>query len=483
MDAVSNLRLTESDSMTTTCIVDQQWLGKLRSDVGVIGSSTTTLNEYCLRLFLAITDKDKTNVWLNPNTTIDVNQDTTLKQELYVDHEEELFNTFGPLLITLYIQLGKTRICPFTEQVETQSPKEVFDDIRNALDTQMELLEHITLNALHTSHPTYAEKSIYKKSFFQSWKDDANQDKIVFCWRTFKNVFGVPQLHPWKREVDPTTCARELKETLLLDILPVDADIEVSVLMEVIDILRNRAYDNLDDANADNASPSLVHLLRLVLWNLGVWDISVDDPDYLQYVKTHLNQLIKHGQHPFQEVLTIEDVVYGHTSPLLIARMFVLCARYHAMSNKHRKELLSTFKTAYDSAVTKIRHPVFLAMFLKFRGHFLQVPNIHYLHKLWHMIDIGLWQQNNMLWEHLLEYAMAIEFIGNPLLYAHKNYFEELDYILDIAHQVDDMSNDDIAKVRRKLQEHFVDKPKQESAEEVEALRNTRKQRLERDAV
>ena len=73
----------------------------------------------------------------------------------------------------------------------------------------------------------------------------------------------------------------------------------------------------------------------LLLWNISVWDVSLEDPEYMQYIKQHMNRLIKHGYHPFQETLSIEDVSYGHTSPLLIARMFALCARYTTMSNKH----------------------------------------------------------------------------------------------------------------------------------------------------
>ena len=486
LDEVTDQTITaDSEQLTTISIVDQRWLQKLQHDVGVIGPNPASVEDHCLRLFMAITDKTQSSKWLNPNESI-VAKDIvdTLEKKLFVDEGNAMYETYGPLLITLYIQLGKTRVCPFSPDVGNLVPTKVFDDIKNALNTQMELLEHIAVNALHDRYSAHAKKDVYTKDFFAKWNDTANEDRIVFCWQTFKNVFGIPQLHPWKREVDPTTCARELKEMLLLDILPIDADIEVPVLTGAIDILRNSAYSRMDDATVPLvASPSQAHFLRLVLWNISAWDVSLEDPDYMQHVETQLNRLIKHGHHPFQEALSIEDVSYGHVSPLLVARLFVLCARYNKLSNKHRKELLPVFKTAYDNVVTKIRHPVFLAVFLKFRGHFLQVPDVHYLYKLWHMVDIGLWQSDNALWDNLLEYATAVEFIGNPSLMQsqHNTFFEELENVKDCTKQVQDMSDSSIAKMRRTLQEHFVDAPKHEGAEKVAESRKTHKKRQDRD--
>lgn len=485
MRDVCNHRLVEHENVNTYDIVDKQWLNKIRSDVGVIGSSSSTLEENCLRLYLAITDGNHTDDWLNPTTPVSVARvDPSLLNTLHVDVDNVLFDTYGALLITLYIQLGKTRLCPFSERGRDMATYHIMDDIKNALDTQMELLENLVVHSLHVDYPKHNTASLYTKEFMKPWRDEKNQNYAVFCWKTFRNVFAIPQLHPWKREVDPTTCARELKESLLLDILPIDANLSIALWVSVVDILRTRANRVLDETGTYEsapASPSQTHLLRLVLWNASVWNLSLDDPDCSKYVEEHLTRLTHHAQHPFKDALSIEDISYGHPSPMLIARLFVLCVRYQSLSNKHRKEWLSVFKNAYDSAVTKIRHPVFLAMFLKLRGHFLQTPNVHFLHKLWHMVDVGLWQHDNTLWEHLLEYAAAIEFIGNPALYAHKDYFEELDHILEIAHQVDEMTDNDIEKVRRKLQENFVDEPQHKSAEEVDAQRANRRNKLENE--
>ena len=372
----------------------------------------------------------------------------------YVDHEGVWYETYGALLVSLYEQLGKMRTCVFSANGETLKPYEVFEDIENALDMQMELLEHMMANGMtNTSH------DIYNKAFFDEAK--AHNGKIVFCWLTFKNVFGVPQLNAWKRDVDPSCVARELKQTLFLDIVETMDDafeLDPRVVFDCIDIVHDRAYGRADDSSGRVVvSASQVHLVRLLLWNMGVWNLTLNEKGYAKQLEEHVDTLIANAHHPFGEMLTVEDVVYGHASPLLVARLFVLCAHFVQLSPKERETYYSAFKSAYDAVVTKVRHPVFLAMLLKFRGHFLNRPHLHYLHKLWSIVDLGLWKQNVDLWNHLLEYALSVELMGNPTLYAHHNYFEELKRLNnDVMKTIGKMSKDEIANIRKTLKDTFV---------------------------
>jgi hypothetical protein len=97
-----------------------------------------------------------------------------------------------------------------------------------------------------------------------------------------------------------------------------------------------------------------------------------------------------------------------------------------------------------------------MGMLLKFRGHFFHKPNVHYLHKLWYIVDIGLWNQNPYMWNHLLEYALGVELVGNSQLFAGRNYFEELKLMTDVTKELNQMSDTDIVAMRRTLKNTFV---------------------------
>ena len=184
--------------------------------------------------------------------------------------------------------------------------------------------------------------------------------------------------------------------------------------------------------------------------------MKLHDSGYAKVAERHLDELISDGNHPFADELTVEDMVYGHVSPLLLARMFVICARFANLPKDARERNVSLFKGAYDTIVTKIRHPVFLAMLLKFRGHFLQHFEVNYLHKLWQFMDCGLWEQDQYLWSHLLEYALAVELVGNASFYRGVEYFKELEYIMSVSEKISILPNDAILRVREKLKDTFV---------------------------
>lgn len=436
----------------------------LTTVAGVYANDSRALNEYCVRLFLHITDEEEKD-WLDstakPNVTeqahiIDANRHKAPKP--HVDHDNTCYDTYGALMVALYEQLGKTRSCVFSHHTGTVQPREVYEDVENALDMQMELLEHMMTNGLSGDH------EVYNKAFFDEAK--AHNGKLVFCWLTFKNVFGVPQLSAWKRDVDPACVARELKQTLFLDIIEMkdhahSHKLDPRLVYDCIDIIHDRAYGASDDTSGHAmVSASMVHLVRLLLWNMGAWNIALNTSTYAKTLERHVDGLIANGYHPFGEEFTIEDVVYGHPSPLLISRVFVVCARYAKCSPKERPALETVFKATYEALVTKIRHPVFLAMMMKFRGHFLNMPQTAFLYKLWYIVDIGLWNQDVDMWRHLLEHALAVEWVANAALYAHCNYFEELKRLNEeVTAHIDNMKEDEIANVRKVLADRFVETP------------------------
>jgi hypothetical protein len=445
---------------TTTSAVNDAWMAHMCANVSSIHESTLrqedAISEYCMRLFLCIVKND-TN-WLDVRSNPGVTEQThiideKLHHEVYFDTNGDWYNLHGAFLVALYEQLNKTRTCVFAPNSETTKPSEVFEDIENALDMHMELLEHMVVNGLHTK-----AHRIYNKAFFDKTKK--HNGKIIFCWRTFKSVFGAPQLSAWKRDVDPAGVARQLKQTLCLDLVELEdhtRKLDPRVVFDCVDIVHDRAYGRSTDNN-ENAivSPSHVHLVRLMLWNLGVWNIALNTDGYAKQLEEHVDTLIANGHHPFDSELTVEDVVYGHASPLLVARLFVLCARFAKFSPVERETHFGTFKRAYDVVVINIRHPVFMGMLLKFRGHFFHTPNVHYLYKLWYMVDVGMWNQNAYMWNHLIEYALGVEFVGNSQLFAGRNYFEEFKLMTEVTKEVNQMSDSDIVAMRRTLKDTFV---------------------------
>ena len=475
------------DITTHTQLVEDLYVERLSLTVGGVYDEAHPkkgVGEYCVRLFLYMTDDSNTE-WLDKDKT-DVSEqkdiiDANKHKTVHVDKDDAWFDSNGALLIALYEQLGKTRANVFAPNAETLKPEDVFQDIENALDMQLELLEHMVVNGLDAS----TAHEIYNKAFFAETK--AHDGKIVFCWRTFKNVFGVSQLNPWQREVDPVCVAKDLKQTLHLDLVegadPM-AKIDPRVVFDCVDIVHDRAYGRNDDRSGENTvvSSSHVHLLRLMLWNMGIWNLPLNNTDITKAVEQHVDTLVAYGHHPFGEQLSIEDVVYGHPSPLLVARLFVACARFVNFTASEREQQFAHFKTAYDNVVLHIRHPVFLAMLLKFRGHFIHRPHEHYLHKLWNLVDMGAWKQNMFLWNHLLEYALAVEFIGNPKLYKNRDYFQECQLLFRVSKTVGSMKDDDVAKIRQTLKDSFVENrvgtntnPKALTDKEVGALQQKHK--------
>ena len=99
-------------------------------------------------------------------------------------------------------------------------------------------------------------------------------------------------------------------------------------------------------------------------------------------------------------------------------------------------------------------------MMMKFRGHFLNTPQTAFLYKLWYIVDIGLWNQDVDMWRHLLEHALAVEWVANAALYAHCNYFEELKRLNEeVTAHIDKMKEDEIANVRKVFADRFVETP------------------------
>lgn len=443
----------------TNSVVNEAWMAHMCANVSSIHESTLSqedaINEYCVRLFLCIVNNDAE--WLDVALKPAVTEQTCiiddkLHHEVYFD-TGEWYTLHGAFLVTLYEQLNKTRTCVFSPNYETLKPYEVFKDIENALDMHMELLEHMVTNGLRSE-----AHHIYNKAFFD--KTQKHNGKMVFCWRTFKSVFGATQLSAWNRDVDPAGVARQLKQILCIDLVELEdhtRKLDPRVVFDCVDIVHDRAYGRSDDKSKHSiVSVSHVHLIRLLLWNLGVWNIVLNASGYAKQLEEHVDTLITNGHHPFDSELTIEDIVYGHASPLLVARLFVLCARFAKFGHVERETHFGTFKRAYDVVVIKIRHPVFMGMLLKFRGHFFHKPNVHYLHKLWYIVDIGMWNQNVYLWNHLLEYALGVEFVGNPQLFAGRNYFEELKLMTDVTKEVNHMSVPEIVAMRRTLKDTFV---------------------------
>lgn len=460
--------MPSSEERTSSSAIADKWWDDMKLNVGCVAHGNTDvktyLNEYCGRLFLAIVhhfddSTDGGGDWLDVTIVDDKHMydenvdiiDAGYHEKIHSCDMDALYQKFGPLLIALYTQLGKLRISPFSESIRSMTPRDIFDDIRNALDMQMELLEHIVVNGKKE------KDALYTASFFERFNNDsASNNQLLFCWRTFKNVFGVIQLHPWQRDIDPASTARYLKQTLSLDVLDSIGTVEPRVYLDMLDIVHDRAYGNVSEDGRTIVSVSQVHLLRFMLWNIGIWNMKLHDSGYAKVAERHLDELISDGNHPFADELTVEDMVYGHVSPLLLARMFVICARFANLPKDARERNVSLFKGAYDTIVTKIRHPVFLAMLLKFRGHFLQHFEVNYLHKLWQFMDCGLWEQDQYLWSHLLEYALAVELVGNASFYRGVEYFKELEYIMSVSEKISILPNDAILRVREKLKDTFV---------------------------
>ena len=279
-----------------------------------------------------------------------------------------------------------------------------------------------------------------------------------FTWRTFRNVFGVPLLHVWRRDYQPAYVTRDLCQTLFLDLLVLEYDgkteapastdsVSTAHVLSVVRELQTAAYSD------DGCSACHVHLLRLLLANLGVWQMDVGATteegrnEIIEDTERHLDTCFKDRYHAFHERLTQDDIKCGHPSPLL------LCVRYHRLEGGRRDALQDTFQRAYDDAVTRIRHPYYLATLLKFRGVFCAHPKQYeLLYVLWQPISGAKWADHTRLASTVLEYAVAYNMRNYPTLYVNMSYVQELSRTMSIVERVTSLDTDtDVTRVHKMM--------------------------------
>lgn len=451
-----------------------------------VGGSTfdaARLDAYVDRLFEFV-------VGLSDKTTKDL---PTLKAEntlLRVGYAE-LREQGGPLLALLYHQLGKTRTCPFVHTPFVHSVASTFDDVVNALEMHMELFEHAVTAythlpskdddpPAHVSRPRTAPapKQPHKKgrkgraftsqleryadpAYFKLWAEtETNTDTVVYSYSTFKAVFGTPQLHTWMRDTDPFAVSKYLQQQLALDIVD-STVVSVDFVLEMLTVVYDRAFGGVSDKAGESLQPSasLVHLLRLLLNNLGVWELPLRIPKWRNVVEKHLDALIQHPDHPFREELTVNDVLFGHPSPLALARLFVSGIQYvHANARLPKDKapppsVQAAFARTFDHALEGVKHPNFSGQLLRFRDLLLEQPDADLMYRLWELVNIAEWHHPE-LWHRLLEYGVAV---NTTYAIAHAptrdppRYFECLNPVLDTAEEVSAMDAAAVDRVRRKL--------------------------------
>ena len=450
-----------------------------------IGGSTfdaTRLNTYVDRLFefvVSLSD-DSHNIQT-------LKEENTLLSVKYA----VLYEKAGPLLALLYHQLGKTRTCPFVHTPFVHSVATTFDDAVNALEMHMELFEH-AVSAYsqlptndddppkHVSRPrttpapkqpnkngregrafTPDLKRYAKSAYFELWaKTETKTDTVVFSYSTFKAVFGTPQLHTWMRDTDPFAVSKYLQQQLALDIVD-STVVSVDFVLEMLTVVYDRAFGGESDKPGESLQPSasLVHLLRLLLNNLGVWELPLRIPKWRNVVEKHLDALIQHPDHPFREELTVNDVLFGHPSPLALARLFVSGIQYVHANDRLPKDkapppsVQAAFARTFDHALEGVKHPNFSGQLLRFRDLLLEQPNADLMYRLWELVNIAEWHHPE-LWHRLLEYGVAV---NTTYAIAHAptrdppHYFECLDPVLDTAEEVSAMDAPAVDRVRRKL--------------------------------
>lgn len=359
----------------------------------------------------------------------------------------EITTDFAPIT-HLYLELGKMRTCPFVDNPRIVHPEDVNTDIFLSVNTQMRIWR--AFESRYARHLGATDST--------TTHDPA---KSAFC-----NVMGIPLLHPWRRDRDGMGCARDLTRLLYLDKFddtpssPTIPHVTVPYLLSVCGILKQAAYPPMrhDSGNgSDNGvmpapSPSHVHLLRLLLWNLGIWEIAIDGDTsvFLKHIEDHLHRLATNPNHPFQKALAIEDVVHGHPSPLVLAVLFSVCSRFTRYTDPERADPRreKAFMEVYDTAVVQVTHPVFAPLLLKFRSEFLSNPTEPLLYLIWHLIDIAKWSPLTHLYTKLLEYGTAVSIASSPDLYPERHFWREYDQVQATARRVAGLSEEVVKRVR-----------------------------------
>ena len=363
---------------------------------------------------------------------------------------EDFEKHYKTVLILIYFNLQKTKLSCFTKDTLSDINSQiVWDDIIDSLE-----INHQIYNAI---------KSIINDNFSEKTSSDESVSIVSINWGTFKNVFQICQLHPWLREKYPSFTAKCIRSTLFLDLLP-NNKIEVSDLLNILFIL-------------NNGGESQHHFLRLLFWNLGIWelDLSESEASWKDEIEFHIDSLIDNPYQPFNDPISCNDLTYGYISPITLANMFFHSAKY-AISTKEGKKITrktpylknsdfetiqtdddddekhSFFESNFKHPQTKefidnmkkelatIKNPYFLATFTRFTTIFRDRPYYILLHKIQAYIDDGMWE-NNMMWEYLIEYACA--------KFTNYENFETYVYkILECKDLVENISEEECSKAR-----------------------------------
>ena len=249
-------------------------------------------------------------------------------------------------------------------------------------------------------------------------------------------------------------------------------------MLGIVRELQTAAYSD------DGHSACHVHLLRLLLQQLGVWQLDVGATtedgrkEIVEDVEKHLDTCFNDRQHAFHERLTQDDIKCGHPSPLLLSRLLALCVRFHLVDSHTRDKHIVTFQNAYDDVVTRIRHPYYLATLMKFRGVFFARPKQYQLlYVLWQPLSGAKWADRTRLASTLLEYAVAYTMRHHPTLYVNVSYVRELSRTMTVVERVTKLNRDtDIAQVYKTMHDAHLGKvmADDDDGKDSEEVRNVR---------
>lgn len=412
-----------------------------------------------------------------------------------VDAFEKLAGPLHYALGALYLSLGRMRVCPFRQPNREPSSMEIQREYVHALHVQM-LLTGLTSR--------YCTDVATRRTMRKSYDEYASAGNV--SWTAFRNVFTVGLLHPWLRDAAGMACARDLTQVLQWDLLealttnamrqmsgggrrvggmlhtqagtpgvaaapaarltstrhtpaigprPNATTLPTAYLIDLFVLLQRAAYPTDDKENSLAPSVFHVHLLRLLLWNVGIWEIDVDvrEATLARFVVKHLQQLYGDPYHPFAERLRVEDIAHGHPSPLVLAQLFAVCARFLRFNDDQRAEPKreAAFREVFDDAVTRVTHPVFSAMLLKLRAAFFANPSERLLYMLWYPIDIARWSNASQLNTHLIEYGTARAVAMSPYLYPERVFLREYDRVMSVAMRVAELPPDEVREVQREV--------------------------------
>ena len=421
-------------------------------------------------------------------------------------HLQDIAPALHTALLSLHVQLGKMRTCPHECSPRLPHQDDIELDIVSAMHTQMQLVKLVSRHSPFVRvRETYGNMfTDYQSELQKETRQTHSTDHFIeshpmpwiFTWETFHNVFGLGLLHPWRRESDGMGCARDLTQFLMLDKLdastlpdktrvskghgrgssatttPINTEndqripphIDKEHLLEIVATLQQAAYPTTPASSTSNGLPppssAHVHTLRLILWNLGIWEMELDTStsQLLRLVEHHLDRLTHDPNHPFQRNLLLEDIAHGHPSPLVLSKLFASCSRFVRFNDEQRSQPKreAAFLRLFDDAVTRVTHPVFSAMLLTFRSEFMANPDEKTLHVLWYPIDIARWSTDSRLSTQLLEYGTSCSIVHSPYLYPERHFWYEYEKVLETAKRVARMSDDDIAHVRKQIQTNHM---------------------------